>query len=533
MFDSIKRAFAPPPAQANALKVQGSINAPVNLINLILENGTQIEVPLNINWRAGKIPADALPSQLLHWRTRLTDLLGRDAELETLKTWAQGGADSPQAQVIVGDGGVGKTRLAMELADGLRVDQHWRAGALTLSATSSFRALGAIAGNTLIVVDYPETNPAAVKQLLSAVLQSEANKSIKLLFLTRDAESLSAIARDAGAQDLFAPTPLKLAPFQDEAYGLFCAAFKAVTTQPDAEPPNHAAFGAWQSRSPLHAAALFLVAAGISAARYPNAVDASDAIPIGVKLLERMCEDETRKLQDVARGANANPDAAVDVLAMATLLSDINFDTLVVLPEAAACGIDDASALRNALLASGHATQDDATSVLTVARLEPDLFAAAFIHQWHVSQWKQGASTQTRLSNLAAQCFATAGAAARVTSLNHWNRLAFDSAVRLEQMPNRLDNWLSQLLQTHTHLNRALTYAWPEVSIWVGLPKSCAAHRDDIVDVTDAAELSQMLHNRAVDMSSAGDHEGALVTARKAVELRQKLAQSNPAAHTP
>ena len=74
----------------------------------------------------------------------------------------------------------------MELADWLRVNQHWRAGALNLREVSSFRALGGIAGNTLIVVDYPEANPDAVRRLLRAVVESEANKSIKLLFRSEE-----------------------------------------------------------------------------------------------------------------------------------------------------------------------------------------------------------------------------------------------------------------------------------------------------------------------------------------------------------
>ena len=75
-----------------------------------------------------------------------------------------------------------------------------------------------------------------------------------------------------------------------------------------------------------------------------------------------------------------NPEAAVDALAIATLLGDINFDALVALSEASFCDIDDASSLRRALLASGHATQNEVTSVLRILRLEPDLFAAAFMH---------------------------------------------------------------------------------------------------------------------------------------------------------
>ena len=246
-----------------------------------------------------------------------------------------------------------------------------------------------------------------------------------------------------------------------------------------------------------------------------------------------MCDDEASKLQDIARGVKANPDAAVDVLAIATLLGDINFDTLVALPEASACGIDDAPSLRTTLLASGHATLDDATSVLSISRLEPDLFAAAFMHRWHVGRWKAGAATQALLSTLAAQYFSTSESVTLPASLNQWNRLAFDNAVRLEQVPNRLDGWLCELLQSHAVLNRALTQTWSSSSLWVGLPKSSAANRDALGDVTDDAARATLLHNRAADMAPAGDREGALKSAREAVELFRKLAQANRAIYTP
>ena len=45
--------------------------------------------------------------------------------------------------------------------------------------------------------------------------------------------------------------------------------------------------------------------------------------------------------------------------------------------------------------------------------------------------------------------------------------------------------------------------------------------------------MATSLNNLAGFQSATGDHEGALKTAEKAVELRRKLAQGNPAAYTP
>ncbi|MDI9336393.1 MAG: hypothetical protein QM520_05120 [Gammaproteobacteria bacterium] len=70
---------------------------------------------------------DPSDTKLLHWSSRLPrQLLGREAELETLLAWANSPAPLSLA-VIEGSAGVGKTRLAFELADNLR-QQAWQAG---------------------------------------------------------------------------------------------------------------------------------------------------------------------------------------------------------------------------------------------------------------------------------------------------------------------------------------------------------------------------------------------------------------------
>ena len=81
-----------------------------------------------LNAPTGKIRVDERRIGLLYAQARAIPLFGRDEMLQSLETWANSrSASSPiSIRVIVGGGGSGKTRLAMDLCDRLS-DAGWRA----------------------------------------------------------------------------------------------------------------------------------------------------------------------------------------------------------------------------------------------------------------------------------------------------------------------------------------------------------------------------------------------------------------------
>ncbi len=105
---------------------------------------------------------------LLQWHSRLTRLIGRDREIVDLLDWARGGPGL-RARLVFGEGDVGKSRLAAEIADTLR-REGWAAGTL---AVDDARLPPDWPADTLLILDYPEERRGKVDALLRALAQAE------------------------------------------------------------------------------------------------------------------------------------------------------------------------------------------------------------------------------------------------------------------------------------------------------------------------------------------------------------------------
>lgn len=138
---------------------------------------------LAIPFKTRQARLDNVASQL-EWNYELTGFMGRERELEQLQRWADG--EYPiDIQPIVGEGGVGKTRLAFEFAARLR-QQGWQAGEAGQTLEGAWYVGRA---GILLVIDYPEHRSEKVKQLLGAVHRLETPPiKIRILLLTRHAD---------------------------------------------------------------------------------------------------------------------------------------------------------------------------------------------------------------------------------------------------------------------------------------------------------------------------------------------------------
>ena len=119
--------------------------------------------------------------QLLSWHVRLAPLTGRENDKDTLLQWARQGRNA-RIRLLSGPGGVGKSRLAAEVADALRVE-GWTAGFIRPNDTIvvPLRRSG-----LLLIVDYPEEHPEEVRTLLREFASRElADVPLRLLLLSR------------------------------------------------------------------------------------------------------------------------------------------------------------------------------------------------------------------------------------------------------------------------------------------------------------------------------------------------------------
>ncbi|WP_433245907.1 tetratricopeptide repeat protein [Streptosporangium sp. CA-135522] len=156
--------------------------------------GTAFAPTIWERWKAGQAAGEAMedvaellpegPAALLHPLRAVVPFTGREQELEQLLAWCAD-PDAERLRLLVGPGGVGKSRLAVELAT--RLEPLW--GAVEVRDDTEAQALSkwrvSSGDRLLIVVDYAETRTE-----LAALLQEVAadiGRRVRVLLLARSA----------------------------------------------------------------------------------------------------------------------------------------------------------------------------------------------------------------------------------------------------------------------------------------------------------------------------------------------------------
>lgn len=139
------------------------------------------------------VDPDQSVALLLHPASAVVPFFGRARELHVLAIWCDERTVAP-VRLIVGSGGVGKTRLARQFAT-LRERQGWRVSLLRPSDEALGAARTLVAGEPgsrklLLVADYAECrDPRELARLIAAVVQRNRSGEIRvrLLLLARNA----------------------------------------------------------------------------------------------------------------------------------------------------------------------------------------------------------------------------------------------------------------------------------------------------------------------------------------------------------
>jgi hypothetical protein len=122
-------------------------------------------------------------ARLLDPQREVVDFVGREEELAALVAWCEDD-HAGRLRLVTGPGGVGKTRLAVELSERMK-QVGWQSERIADGMDAgAIAALRAVTGSrALLVVDYAETR-AGLAQLLTELVGEQGN-GIRVLLLAR------------------------------------------------------------------------------------------------------------------------------------------------------------------------------------------------------------------------------------------------------------------------------------------------------------------------------------------------------------
>jgi tetratricopeptide (TPR) repeat protein/nucleoside phosphorylase len=203
---------------------------------------------------------------LLNARHHVVDFVGREALLGGLQEWCEreGRVD---AKLIHAAGGMGKTRLAMELCKRMRA-ARWRVGFVSKGlGVDRFATLLQSDEPVLAVIDYAEGR-GQLRELLeaAAVRRGEkGKKKLRVVLLARNADEWWTDLRrsDGAVKDLLSDEPVALRAVETDREAVFRVAVKAFAKRRDKKVPTGATPSLTNARYErvlyVHMAALALV----------------------------------------------------------------------------------------------------------------------------------------------------------------------------------------------------------------------------------------------------------------------------------
>jgi tetratricopeptide (TPR) repeat protein len=510
---------------------------------------------------------DSEAALLSAYRADVVALVGREGAIADLRRWLDGEAPVSM-RVLVGAGGRGKTRLALELARRISA-KGWLAGFVTAEELDRFRAQHDVAEwrwdkPVLVIVDYAASRSEQIcawaRELADAALE-DARPRLRLLLIERQANrAIGWLAAILGGGDdasravsaLFDPSePVELPAIDDLEFRrrIFAALLSrcsggraAPTLHEDAEFDRLLADRKWAGDP------LYLMMAGLVAGR----VGVREALSLSrADLALEVAERELKRIGDI--GAAHGVDAAFQnhrgafvrhLAAMATLTQGLTRE------EARALAEGELAALRSSAPLNGslEALRDALPGVGEnggVAPILPDIVGEAAILAWLgdggpvVAEWglpsaaRIAAAARNRLPRVsavlarAAQDFAAAGRDEPVRWLENLAATSDADVGALMQIADELPDQTLALRELAARLTGRITDAFRAAIA------AFEAHDYDGDRKTSFALqglLATSVNNLGGRFSALGRREGALAATREATEMFRRLAAEQPGA---
>ena len=477
--------------------------------------GQATPTDLPVPWRELQANPDVF--SLLQWRTAISEFAGRDAEMAALKEWAY--SDLPiSAKFVTGEGGVGKTRLAAELAMELRED-GWAAGFPDLRHDSAYFAARS---GTLLIVDYPEELPGGLNALFTGLarLEQSGASRLRVLFLSRrEPDVWRQLALDTNADATIDWAPVPLGPLVGAAaWSVFHSALERAAEAEDTVPPpvSMEVLDAWLEHAPENDRALFIVAAALYCALHPDSplVDYK-----GREVVTALVAREIVRLRRTATGAGLGPHALSQLLAFAAIRNGLDSDAADALAtkDELHLQIPEWPSLVEHLRPTSWLIDNE------VPAPAPDILAAALIvevlgHDPNDAPERLWAAIENDVP----------------AGLERLGRLSHDAEVVLGLHEHRMSDWLVSAFEERParclHAQRVVA----DTTLPLGLRPLGVTVWHTLVDAAENDEQkAQILNNLAVSRYSVGHTAGALEASREAVAIRRRQATASPARNEP
>ena len=284
-------------------------------------------------WRG--LPQVPEPGLLFSWHRALSPMCGREDALAALLAWAAGADGTPPNDVrvrfVTGPGGVGKSRLAAELARELR-KRDWIAGFVRLGPPGVLPQDG---DGLLLIVDYPEENRAGVIEMLRELsLLERTDVPVRVLLLSRQPPTRwrDEIAA-AHAQDVVEAEAVSLEPLDDKAgLELFRSVSSGLADQfdrPAGSVTNCEVMRWLRSDGAVNRLPLFILAAAIHMAVAP----AVRLTLSGRAIVRALVERERPRLNQAGESVGLGKHAAARLIALAGIRGGLEPDHIVALAD--------------------------------------------------------------------------------------------------------------------------------------------------------------------------------------------------------
>jgi tetratricopeptide (TPR) repeat protein len=451
---------------------------------------------------------------LLRWNFRLVETLhGREDELNKILKWARTPSKMPQARLVSGQGGFGKTRLVATAVDTLRIE-GWSAGFLDYA--SDLEATNVGSKGLFLAVDYPEEQPDRTAALLRKLSQlTTAPYRIRVVFLSRrtfaEWEPQAAMLQGQfGRQELAALAPLSL----PQCMSLAEEALSNLAKHMNVTAPDVRAVKNWFARSPENRIPLYATAATIHAAVAPQ-----EAFGIrGPQLLKQLALRERERVRKTSEAIGLSSEGLERLLALGVLADGLSDQTISELITRGICEQRKNSDIISSLAKSPWWKEG------RLMRLEPDLLAAAF-----VDQVLFGTDFPHGRSELPDWLFIALREKTK-TLAGRLLRLLYDLDAIADQQKgsHQLETCLVQMISKEPRrANTFASVAFSSVSFWVA--NFAATISSELVDSTDDLELkANFLYATALHLSVLDRHEDSLKFAQRAVDLYRRIAADTP-----